>query len=203
MADRPLRADAQRNRERILEVSLRAFSEGGADVSLDAIARKAAVGSGTLYRHFPTREALVEAVYHNERARLCDLASELLATVAPREALQGWMEGFLRYARTKLGLADALGALIARGKDPYEHSRARILAALTEVLEAAIAEKGIRDDIAPSDVLTSLSGIALASTDPEQHERLLGLLMDGLRPQRCRVAKTVRATIPKASVRAS
>ncbi|MDT0469106.1 TetR/AcrR family transcriptional regulator [Streptomyces gibsoniae] len=180
MADRPLRADAQRNRRRILEVALRAFSEGGADVPLDAIAREAGVGSGTLYRHFPTREALVEAVYHNELGQLCESADELLATATAQEALRTWMGGFLHYARTKLGLADALGVLIASGANPYEHSRARILAALTELLEAAIVEGSVRDDLAPFDVLTSLSGIALASTDPQQHERLLDLLVDGL-----------------------
>ncbi|MGW5257686.1 TetR/AcrR family transcriptional regulator [Streptomyces sp. NPDC004012] len=162
-------------------MALRAFSEGGADVSLDAIAREAGVGSGTLYRHFPTREALVEAVYHSELTRLCESAGELLATAAPREALRAWMGGFLHYARTKLGLADALGALIASGANPYEHSRARILTALTELLESAATEGSVRDDLAPFDVLTSLSGIALASTDPAQHERLLDLLMDGLR----------------------
>jgi AcrR family transcriptional regulator len=182
VADRPLRADAQRNRQRLLEVALRAFTEGGADVSLDAIAREAGVGNATLYRHFPTREALVEAVYHNELTQLCRSAGELLATATPRDALRTWMGAFLHYARTKLGLADALGALIASGTNPYEHSRARILAALTELLDVAIAEGTVRKDIAPFDVLTSLSGIALASTDSEQHERLLGLLMDGLRP---------------------
>lgn len=180
MVDRPLRADAQRNRQRLLEVALRAFSEGGADVSLDAIAREAGVGSGTLYRHFPTREALVEAVYQKELTQLCESAGELLGTATPQEALRRWMGGFLHYARTKLGLADALGVLIASGANPYEHSRARILAALTELLEAAIAEGVVRDDLAPFDVLTSLSGIALASADPGQHERLLDLLMDGL-----------------------
>jgi hypothetical protein len=120
-------------------------------------------------------------VYHNELTRLCESTGELLVTAAPREALRTWMGGFLHYARTKLGLADALGALIASGANPYEHSRARILAALTELLEAAIAEGSVRDDLAPFDVLTNLSGIALASTDPDQHERLLDLLMDGLR----------------------
>jgi AcrR family transcriptional regulator len=180
VVDRPLRADAQRNRQRLLEVALRAFTAGGADVSLDAIAREAGVGNATLYRHFPTREALVEAVYHNELTQLCASASELLAKATPREALRTWTGGFLHYARTKLGLADALGALIASGANPYEHSRARILAALTELLEAAIAAGEVRNDLAPFDVLTSLSGIALASADPDQHERLLDLLMDGL-----------------------
>jgi AcrR family transcriptional regulator len=181
--DRPLRADAQRNRRRILEVALRAFSADGADVPLDAIAREAGVGSGTLYRHFPTREALVAAVYDNELAQLCASVDELLATTAPREALRTWMDGFLNYARTKLGLADALGALIATGVNPYEHSRTRILAALTELLDAATADGQVRNDLAASDVLTSLSGIALASTDPDQHQRLLDLLMDGLEPR--------------------
>jgi AcrR family transcriptional regulator len=124
---RPIRADAQRNRERLLEVAVQAFSHDGADASLEAIARKAGVGIGTLYRHFPTREALVEAAYRNELARLCDSTGDLLASSPPDVAVRAWMGRFIDYMATKRGMADALRAVIASGGNPYEQSRARLL----------------------------------------------------------------------------
>ena len=178
---RPMRADAVRNRERLLEVALGVLSENG-DAPLDAIAKAAGVGSGTLYRHFPTREALIEAVYQNELTSLCDSADQLLLTEAPRDALRAWMHGFLDYATTKRGLADALRAVIATGVNPYEHSRARMLAALEALLTAAAKAGVVRADVQPLDVLTSLSGFSLASSDAAQHERLLDLLLAGLSP---------------------
>src|SRR5215831_4644017 len=95
--NRPLRADARRNRDRLLSVAVRAFSQDGPDVTLEAIAKEAGVGIGTLYRHFPTREALVDAAYRTELARLCDAAPELLAALTPDKALRTWMEAFLEY----------------------------------------------------------------------------------------------------------
>src|SRR5271163_2029433 len=126
--ERPLRADAQRNRERLLEAAVRAFSAEGPDVTLDAIAKEAGVGIGTLYRHFPTREALVEAAYRNELGRLCDAADELLATMAADQALRTWMDRFVDYMTTKRGMADALRAVIASGGNPYAQSRDRLTA---------------------------------------------------------------------------
>jgi AcrR family transcriptional regulator len=178
---RAQRADAVRNRERLLEVALRVLSENG-DAPLDAIARAAGVGSGTLYRHFPTRESLIEAVYQNELTVLCESAEQLLATQPPGDALRAWLHGFLDYATTKRGLADALRAVIATGANPFEHSRARILASLGMLLTAAANAGAVRADVEPFDVLTSVSGFALASSDPAQHERLLDLLLAGLAP---------------------
>ena len=183
-APRRMRADAQRNRDRLLEVALRAFSEEGPEAPLDAIAKDAGVGIGTLYRHFPTREALVEAVYRNELARLCDAVPDLLASVAPDEAIRIWMDRFVDYMTTKRGMADALRALIASGGNPYAQSRDRLVGAVTTLLEAGVRAGSVRDDVAPGDVLASLSGVSLAAGDPAQRgqaSRLLDLLLDGLR----------------------
>ena len=182
--ERPLRADAQRNRDRLLEVAVGAFSKDGPDVPLDSIAKVAGVGIGTLYRHFPTREALVEAAYRNELARLCDAADELLATMPPDAALRTWMDRFVDYMTTKRGMADALRTVIASGGDPFAHSRDRMIAAIRALLDAGAAAAALRSDVEPVDVVMSLSGISLAAGEPAQREqagRLLDLLMDGLR----------------------
>jgi AcrR family transcriptional regulator len=183
---RPLRADARRNRERLLEVAVRAFSEDGPDVTLDAIAKEAGVGIGTLYRHFATREELVEAAYRSELAKLCSTAGELLKTLAPDEALRAWMDGFVDYMTAKRGMADALRALVASGGNPFAHSRAMLTEAIAELLRAGAAADVVRSDASPDDVLLSLSGLSMAATAPEQRAqvgRLLDLLMDGLRYQ--------------------
>jgi AcrR family transcriptional regulator len=165
---RPLRADARRNRDRLL----------------DAIAKDAGVGIGTLYRHFPTREALVEAAYRSELARLCDAVAELLQAQPPDQALRAWMDRFVDYMTTKRGMADALRAVIASGGNPYAQSRDRLIAAITTLLRAAAAAGTIRSDIEPADVLAGLSGVSLAAGEPAQRDqasRVLDLLMDGLR----------------------
>src|SRR5882757_8607423 len=112
---RPLRADAQRNRDRLLAVAAHAFSHDGPDATLDSIAKNAGVGIGTLYRHFPTREALVDAAYRNELARLCDSVDDLLATMPAAAATRAWMDRFVDYMTTKRGMAEALRAVIAAG----------------------------------------------------------------------------------------
>ena len=181
---KPLRADAQRNRDRLLAVAVGAFSEDGPDVTLESIARDAGVGIGTLYRHFPTREALVEAVYRNELARLCDAAADLLRAGPPDQATRAWMDRFIDYMITKRGMADALRALIASGGDPFAQSRGRLLGAITMLLAAGAAAGTIRGDVEPGDVLASLSGVSLAAGEPAQRDqarRMLDLLMDGLR----------------------
>jgi AcrR family transcriptional regulator len=184
--DRPMRADAQRNRARLLEAAVRAFSQEGPEVTLDAIARDAGVGIGTLYRHFPTREALVEAAYRNELARLGDAVPELLRDLPPDEATRRWMDLFVDYMTTKRGMADALRAVIASGRNPYEHSRGQLVTAITTLLRAAGEAGALRRDIDPADVLASLGGVSLTAGEPAQREqagRLLDLLMDGLRYQ--------------------
>ncbi|MFC3500557.1 TetR/AcrR family transcriptional regulator [Micromonospora krabiensis] len=181
---RPLRADAQRNRQRLLDAAVRAFSQRGPEVTLESVARAAGVGIGTLYRHFPTREALVEAAYRNELGKLCDAAAELLEESPPDQALRIWMDRFVDYLATKRGMADALRLVIAAGTNPFAQSRDRLLAALGLLLEAATQAGSVRADVTAADVLTSLSGVSLAAGEPAQREqagRLLDLLMDGLR----------------------
>ncbi|SEL81869.1 TetR/AcrR family transcriptional regulator [Streptacidiphilus jiangxiensis] len=181
---RPLRADARRNRERLIEVAARAFGQDGPEVTLEAVAKEAGVGIGTLYRHFATREELVDAAYRSELAKLCDSAAELLDRMAPDAALRAWMDGFVAYMSTKRGMSDALRALVASGGDPFSHSRAMLTAAIGDLLWAGIAADVIRPDLEPEDVLFSLSGLSLAATTPEHRARmarLLDLLMDGFR----------------------
>ena len=182
-AKRPLRADAQRNRDKLLAAALTAFAgPTGADASLESVAKQAGVGIGTLYRHFPTREALVEAVYRTEVERVCEAAAGLLTDHAPDAALRAWMDLFVDYMTTKRGMAEALRAVIASGGDPFAATRGRLLDALRSLLEAAVRAGAIRDDAAPEDVLRGLSGVSLAAPDDrEQAGRLLDLLMDGLR----------------------
>jgi AcrR family transcriptional regulator len=181
---RTLRADARRNRDRLLSVAVRAFSQDGPDVTLDSIAKEAGVGIGTLYRHFPTREALIEAAYRSELARLCDAVPDLLRDMPPDEATRTWMDRYLEYMTTKRGMADALRVVIASGGTPYAQSRDRLITAITSLLQAGAASGALRADIEPADVLASLSGISLAAGEPAQRaqaRRLLDLLMDGLR----------------------
>ncbi|MER7890862.1 helix-turn-helix domain-containing protein [Micromonospora sp. NPDC094482] len=181
---RPLRADAQRNRQRLLDAAVGAFSQHGPEVTLESIARTAGVGIGTLYRHFPTREALVEAAYRNELAKLCDAAGELLDRLPPDQAIRAWMDRFIDYLSTKRGMADALRLVIAAGSNPYAQSRDRLLGALGLLLTAGTAAETVRADVPAADVLASLSGVSLAAGEPAQRDqarRLLDLLMDGLR----------------------
>jgi AcrR family transcriptional regulator len=186
-AERPLRADARRNRDKILAAAVRVFAEEGLDAHLERVAKEAGVGSATLYRNFPTREALIEAVYRNEVAQLCDAVPDLLATKPPYEALRAWTRLFLDYVTAKLGLVDALRAIAASGSNPYGHSRDMIQAAITALMDACAAAGTIRTDISPSDMGAALAGIALTSAKPEQREqaeRLLDLTLDGLRSGR-------------------
>lgn len=181
---RPLRADARRNRERILEAAVAAFAAGRADVTLDGVARAAGVGIGTLYRHFPTREALVDAAYLSELARLCDGAPHLVATLPPDAALRTWMDRFVDYAMTKRGMAEALRALVASGGNPFADSRSRLTASLELLVGNGVRAGVLRGDVAVADVLAGLSGVTLAAGEPAQRAqagRLLDLLLDGLR----------------------
>ncbi|WP_413812025.1 TetR/AcrR family transcriptional regulator [Streptomyces sp. OE57] len=180
---RPLRADAQRNREKILSAAVRVFAEEGLDAHLERIAKEAGVGTGTLYRNFPTRELLIEAAYRNELARLCAAAPELLAALPPREALRTWLARFMDYANAKLGMADALRGVVASGVNPYAQSHEMIQDALSRLMDAAVAAGVIRSDVTATDMFAALTGIALASGKPEQREqadRLLDLTLDGL-----------------------
>ncbi|MFF1401337.1 TetR/AcrR family transcriptional regulator [Streptomyces sp. NPDC058287] len=184
-AGRPLRVDAQRNRDKILAAAVRVFTEEGLDAHFEHIAREAGVGTGTLYRNFPTREALIEAAYRNEVAQLCDVVPGLLAAMSPPEALRAWTRRFIDYATAKLGMADALRAVVNSGTNPYADSHEMIQAALSSLMDANTAAGTIRSDISPTDMFAALAGIALTSAKPEQREqaeRLLDLTLDGLKP---------------------
>ena len=182
-SSRPLRADAQRNRDRLLEVAVRAFSQDGPDVTLDGIAREAGVGIGTLYRHFPTREALIEAAYRNELARLCDAVPDLLRDLPPDEATRTWMDRYIDYMTTKRGMAAALRAVVATGGSPYAQSRDRLLTAITALLQAGAAAGTLRADVSrPTCSRACPACPSPPATRPTRSgARLLDLLMDGLR----------------------
>ncbi|MER7581224.1 helix-turn-helix domain-containing protein [Kitasatospora sp. NPDC097691] len=180
---RPLRADAQRNRDKILAAAVRVYTEDGLDARMEHIARAAGVGSATLYRNFPTREALIEAVYRNELAQLCDAVPGLLAAEPPYEALRAWTRLFLDYVAAKAGMADALRALAVAGNISHGRSRDMIRAALADLMDACTAVGAIRTDISPADLGAALEGIALTSAGPDRRaraERLLDLTLDGL-----------------------
>jgi AcrR family transcriptional regulator len=182
---RALRADAQLNHDRLLEAAARAFARDGADASLKAIAQDAGVGIGTLYRRFPTRDDLIEATYRNETIRLCERASELLATCSPREALRSWMDGFVDYMTTKHGMADALPGILAAQEGLRLHSRDLLRSAIDELLTAAVAEGTIRSDVPADDVMMALGGITMIAGHESKRDlasRLLDLMLAGLAP---------------------
>jgi AcrR family transcriptional regulator len=179
-----MRADAQRNRELLLGAAVSAFSRNEPEVTLESIAKAAGVGIGTLYRHFPSREALVDAAYRSELARLCDSVPGLLEAMPPDKAMRTWMEEFLEYMTTKRGMSDALRMVIASGGNPFAESRARLLTAFTMLLSAGAADRTLRRDVDPADLMASISGVSMAVGEPSQREqarRVLDLLMDGLR----------------------
>lgn len=181
---KPLRADAQRNRDRLVEVAASVFAERGIDASLEEIARRAGVGIGTLYRHFPTREHLVEVVYRREVEGLCAAAGELAAKHPSDVALEEWMRRFVDYIATKRGLATSLRILLTANANLYSDTSGRVSAALRQLVEAAVAEGTIRGDVDASDVLHALGGIYSAPDTPDWRDRsrrLVRLLMDGLR----------------------
>jgi AcrR family transcriptional regulator len=183
MARRP-RRDAQENRERLVEVAARLFAEHGLDAAPAAVAREAGVGVGTLYRHFPTREALVDAAYRHQLTAVCTSAADLLRTrPTGAAALHAWMLRFLDYATAKNGMSEALSSAIASGADPFADSHALLVAAVTDLLAAGRADATLRADVDPDDVLLLLGGTALTVDQHgtrEQAHRLVGLLLDAL-----------------------
>jgi AcrR family transcriptional regulator len=179
-----LRADARRNRDRLVEVAASAFAENGVDTSLEDIARRAGVGIGTLYRHFPTREHLVEVVYRHEVEALRAAADDLASRHAPDIALAEWMQRFVDYIAAKRGMANSLRILLTTNSELFAEASGMIPLALRRLIDAAIADGSIRSDIETSDVLLALSGIYGAPDTPDWRDRsrrLVSLLMDGLR----------------------
>ena len=183
-ASRKPRADAQRNRDRLLEAAKAAFAEAGPQASLDEIARRAGVGIGTLYRHFPTREAVVEAVYRREVQQLADAAPRLIESLPPAEALRAWMRLFIDYIAAKRVIAPALKSLVGGGSALYADSSARINEAMALLVERARASGDIRPSANSADLLRALIGFAYVNSAPDWEasaRRLIDLLIDGLR----------------------
>jgi len=189
-AMRPLRADARRNREALLRAAGEAFAERGVDTSLEDIAVRAEVGIGTLYRNFPTREALIQAVYQDEVEWLCGGVEELLASMSPEEALRAWTRRFVDHVTRKRGMATALKQAVADGRSPeaaqnhaelVAYKKERMEHGITTLVDAGVASGTLRSDVAPMDLLRSISGICLAETGTEQSVRMASLLTDGMR----------------------
>jgi AcrR family transcriptional regulator len=181
------RADAERNRQRILEVAKEAFTRFGADASLDDIAKQAGVGPGTLYRHFPAREELLQAVYRSELEKLAAAEQKLAQTMPPIEALRAWLLLFVDGIATKQLIAPALNTLLGDPKKVFEASYAQVHEALRALVKRAIRSGDIRKDLDPLDLLRALVGVANVATSPDWQQsakRLVEILITGSRPNR-------------------
>ncbi|OBI52671.1 TetR family transcriptional regulator [Mycobacterium kyorinense] len=176
-----MRSDARRNREKLLEVATAAFSAGeGRPVSLESIARDAGVGIGTLYRHFPNREVLVEAIYRAELAEVATAAEQLLKRHPPTAALRRWMDRYASFVAAKRGMAESLHAIFDSGAMTPSQTRDSIVGAIELLLQAGADDGSLRSDVVADDVVSSLIGIFLASGSPEQTSRMLDLLVAGI-----------------------
>lgn len=181
------RTDATRNRERILEEAKKAFTRLGADASLDDIARRAGVGAGTLYRHFPTRDALIEAVYRSEVQKLAAAERKFAETMTPVEALRAWMLLFIDHIAQKQIIAPALNSMVGGPAKLYEGSRRELQKAIGGLVNRAIEKGEIRADVEPFDFLRALIGVAHVATGAEWKQsarRLVEILIAGSRPAR-------------------
>ncbi|MBV8114481.1 MAG: TetR/AcrR family transcriptional regulator [Silvibacterium sp.] len=184
-AERKPRTDAQRNRERILGVAKDAFTRYGANASLDDIAKEAGVGAGTLYRHFPNRDALIEAVYRTEVEKLAAAQRKFAETMPPIEALRTWMLLFVDYIAAKHIIAPALNTIVGGAAKLYEGSRTQIQGAIEALVKRAVKSGDIRKDLDPMDLLRALVGVSnVASTPgwPQSARRLVDILISGSRP---------------------
>jgi AcrR family transcriptional regulator len=184
-AGRKPRADAQRNRERILEVAKQAFTRSGANASLDDIASDAGVGPGTLYRHFPTREELLQAVYRSEMEKLAAAERKFAQSMPPIEALRAWLLLFVDAIETKQIIAPALNALIGDPKKVFAASYAQTHEAIRALVKRAIKSGDIRKDLEPMDLLRALVGVANVASSPDWQQsarRLVDILITGSRP---------------------
>jgi AcrR family transcriptional regulator len=179
---RRLRADAQRNEDRLLEAAAAAFSSEGANASVKEIARAAGVGIGTLYRRFPSKELLIEATYRREVQDLCGAALELSASHSPEDALRAWMERFLDFMATKQGMADALRVVLTDETERLE-TRAQLAEAIDHLLAAGASKSVTRPQVDARDVLMALGGISLITASERRSDlaaRLIDLLLYGI-----------------------
>jgi AcrR family transcriptional regulator len=178
------RADGARNRVRLIDAAKGAFAEIGTSVALEEIARRAGVGIGTLYRHFPTREAMLEAVYRREVEQLSEVVPHLLERSSPAEALHKWMHLFVDYIATKRLIVPSLGPATGRSSTLYATSAELITGALATLVKRAIAGGDVRKDIDPSDLLRAMIGVTYQNPDAgweASARRVIDLLMDGMR----------------------
>jgi AcrR family transcriptional regulator len=184
---RPMRADAKRNYTRLLEAASAAFVEHGADdVSLEEIARRAGVGIGTLYRHFPTRQALLEAVYTDQVESLSARAEELLGAESPADALAEWMRALVKFSSTKRSMTGALLATLGTDSALLSSCAKEIKGAAEALLTRAQQAGVVRPDADPKDLIRLVHAVNIATEkapEPGQADRMLALILDGLRPQ--------------------
>ena len=179
------RADARRNRERILEAAKEAFTRHGADATMDDIAKQAGVGAGTLYRHFPTRDALIEGVYRTEVEKLAAAERRFAATMTPAEALRAWMLLLVDYVAAKHIIAPALNSVAGGPAKLYEGSHGLIQSAMSALVKRAVKSGELRKDIDASDLLRAMIGVSLVKADPDWKQsarRLVDILIAGSRP---------------------
>lgn len=181
---KPLRADARRNRDALVAKAREIFDAGGFDLRYDDFARLAGVGTGTLYRHFPTREALAEAVYREEVATMCAHARDLRATLPPDEALEAFLRGFVSHLHAHQGLARTLAALMSTRSEVLAEGGEALTRAVGELMTAAAEAGTIRDDVGIDSVMTALHGISAAYDrpgGPAAADGVVSLVLDGLR----------------------
>ncbi len=185
LAQRKPRADAERNRDRILEVAKDAFTRFGVNASLDEIAKQAGVGAGTLYRHFPSRETLIEAVYRTEVEKLAAAERTFSETMPPIDALRAWMMLFVDYIAAKKIIGPALNTLLGGASQVFESSHAQIGEAIRSLVKRAIKGGDIRKDLDPLDLLRALIGVSNVASSPDWQQsarRLVDILITGSRP---------------------
>jgi AcrR family transcriptional regulator len=187
--ERPMRADARRNRELLVTAAHDAFAAEGAGASMEAIAKRAGVGVGTLYRHFPNRLDLVEAVYQTDVEELWDTAQRVASELEPWPAVEAFFEAFLRYARTKKALMDELHQAFEKNPDMRSRARARLESSFDVVIDRAKAAGAVREDVTGSDLLQLVSPVCTnGSIEPDQAARLLSMILDGMRAGAARTA---------------
>jgi len=180
------RADAVRNRERVLEAAKVVFNAGGPEASLEAVAKRAGVGIGTLYRHFPTREDLFEAVYRREVEQLSELAEQLKNAKDPVDALRRWLRSNVEFVATKKGMSAALALTFQSSSDLAAYSMDRLTKAIGSLLDRAVAAGEMRGDVSPEDLLRALVGMCYMHDQPGWQSsvlRMLDVFVDGLRVQ--------------------